>query len=818
MDLRNQGVTDFESYFSDHPEVVAECVGLVKVTNVNKATLALYGASSKTELLDNLSIVLPQIAHESFRQQLMMIAAGATKYEVETLNKTLDGQLILANLNWAVVPGHEDNLSRIIVSLIDITERRFIEIEKERTNRQLEEAITLAKGYAEQADQANQAKSEFLANMSHEIRTPLNGVIGMTGLLLDTDLDEEQRHYAVTVRNSGEGMLTLINDILDFSKIEAGKMDIERLDFDLLSLLDDFSSGMAPRAQEKGLELICGVAPEVPLLLQGDPGRLRQILTNLVGNAIKFTDKGEVALTVRCVALPTPNSEEGPGDVELRFSIRDTGIGIPNEMFGKLFNKFSQVDASTTRKYGGTGLGLAISKKLVELMGGEIGVNSQLQQGTEFWFRLRMAMQPTDRSERVAEPLPLANLTGVHILLVDDNTTNHEVLVSRLAAWGLRAEAAADGESALKVLADAKAGNDPFQIALVDLQMPGMNGVALGQKIKKSKSLHGIRLILLSSLGERRSAQRYGNNIFDGFLAKPINHKNLLFMLSNVLGMRDGQAPAVNRVIETRTASLNLRTRILLVEDNITNQQVALGVLKKFGVSVDAVGSGFEALSALENIPYDLVLMDIQMPELDGVEATRRIRGERSIVLNPHIPIIAMTANASLNDREQYLQAGMNDYISKPFKAQTLLNILTRWLPVESGQDQANSQDQPFELRDAGKPGGQMPVFDKVGMQERLMNDEELIRIVIEGYLVDIPKQIQLLKGYLESGELTNAERQAHTIKGASANIGGEALRMVAADLEETIKLANLAAIPTKIGSLELNFERLQNELQKELE
>lgn len=818
MELRNEGVTDFDAYLKNHPDVVEECVGLVKVTNVNKATLTLYGASSKTELLDNLSIVLPKIAHESFRQQLVMIAGGARQYEVETLNKTLDGQLILASLNWAVVPGHEDNLSRIIVSLVDITERRFVEIEKERASHQLEEAITLAKDYAEQADQANLAKSEFLANMSHEIRTPLNGVIGMTGLLLDTKLDEEQRHYAETVRNSGEGMLRLINDILDFSKIEAGKMDIEILDFDLLSLLDEFSSGMAPRAQEKGLELICGVAPDVPLLLQGDPGRLRQILTNLVGNAIKFTQQGEVALKVNCMSQPKENSEEGPGDIELRFSVRDTGIGIPNDMLGKLFTKFSQVDASTTRKYGGTGLGLAISKKLVELMGGEIGVNSQVNQGTEFWFSLRLAVQATNRSELVAEPLPLADLSGVHILIVDDNTTNHEVLVTRLAAWGLRAEAVADGQTALKVLADAKASGDPFQIALVDLQMPGMNGVALGQKIKKSKSLHVIHLILLSTLGERRSAQRYGNSIFDGFLAKPINHKNLHFLLSNVLGMRDGRAPAVNPGNETRTATLNMRTRILLVEDNITNQQVAVGVLKKFGVTVDAVGSGFEALIALENIPYDLVLMDIQMPELDGVETTRQIRGERSTVLNPQIPIIAMTANASVKDREQYLQTGMNDYISKPFKPQMLLNILTRWLPVETRQEQANNQEAPAEPRGAEKQNSQMPIFDKAGMQDRLMNDEELIRIVIEGFLVDIPKQIQLLKGYLESGELTNAERQAHTIKGASANIGGEALRMVAANLEETIKQANMAAVQAKIGSLDLNFERLRSELQKELE
>jgi len=690
----------------------------------------------------------------------------------------------------------------------DITEQKKAEEELRTTNAYLEKATALANDMRREADLANAAKSEFLANMSHEIRTPMNGVIGMIGLLLDTRLDERQRHYAELVLSSGESLLGLLNDILDFSKIEAKKLDLEVLDFHLPSLFDDFSATLAVKAEEKGLELIASIDPEVPEKLSGDPGRLRQVLTNLVANAIKFTPSGEIVLSVSCL-------EESDTDVLLRFSVRDTGIGIPAEKAGILFHKFTQVDASTTRKYGGTGLGLAISKQLAELMGGTIGMESRENEGSEFWFTGRFGKRPGGHS---GETVSIADLSGVRVLIVDDNTTNREILGKRLAFWGMRPAEAAEGEAALQLLRQGLAADDPFRIAVIDMQMPGMNGEDLGRIIAADHQLADTRMVMLTSLGGRGDAKRFEQLGFTGYATKPVRHSDLQAIL--VLSLRkngDRQAIVTRHTVrEINGPTVSGRGRILLVEDNITNQQVALGILKKFGLSADAVANGQEALNSLAAIPYDLVFMDVQMPVMGGLEAAREIRNPQSAVLNHRIPIIAMTANAMQGDKEECLQAGMDFYLSKPVTPTSLAKALDMWLPaVEVAareQHPAESEKVPNSLVDTD-----MVVFDRQGMMTRLMDDGELVQIVCDGFIGDIPLQMTALRGYLEKGDGAAVERQAHTIKGAAANVGGNALRAVALQMEAAAKTGDLDIARACLYDLERQFASLKKAMMEQV-
>ncbi len=680
---------------------------------------------------------------EAYKMLWNTILAGEV-WRGEFHNKKKNGQLFWEQASISPIKDALGIVTSFVAVKEDITGRKLAEAELIETNRHLAEATSRASEMAEKAEMASAAKSEFLANMSHEIRTPMNGVIGMTGLLLDTDLNDEQRRYAEIVRASGESLLSLINNILDFSKIEAKKFDLETLDFDLSSLLDDFAAMLAVRAHEKGLELLCAADLNVPTLLRGDPGRLRQILTNLAGNAIKFTQTGEVAIRVSLKEGVRNHGVEVNGeDVEsrrygtanisfasekenetvlLRFSVRDTGIGIPADKMYRLFEEFSQVDASTTRKYGGTGLGLAISRQLAELMGGEAGVSSEEGKGSEFWFTALLGKQAVVEQ---AESLSPADLRGVRVLIVDDNATNREILTTRMASYGMRPMEARDGPEAIHDLYQALDDNDPFRIAVIDMQMPGMDGEAVGRAIKVEKRLAETRMVMLTSMGTRGDARRFQEIGFSAYSTKPIQHRELKAVLSQVLMNCDGTDSMTQSIATRHTARetlnhlagremLNLfagrNVRILLAEDNIINQQVALGILGKLGLYADAVANGVEALTALETLPYDLVLMDVQMPVMDGFEATEKIRNNEKIMINDEfgmmkekepeklvayssliirhspIPIIAMTAHAMQGDRERCLAAGMNDYITKPVSPRSLADVLDKWLPKDNNE------------------------------------------------------------------------------------------------------------------------------------
>ena len=709
---------------------------------------------------------------------LMARAEIHSKDEIEQLAHSFNGM--------AKTIQHRDReLSQTKRDLEMRVQERTAELEKEVEERT--EAEAQMRSAKEAAEIANRAKGEFLANMSHEIRTPLNGVIGMTALALEARPDEQQKEYLETIQLSAESLLTVINDILDFSKIEAGKMDMELVEFNLRTCLEDALKSLAIYADQKGLELLCDIDPEVPEIVRADPMRLRQIVVNLVGNAIKFTRRGEVALRAQL-----SNPEDGPRDVQ--FTVADTGIGIPADKQEAIFAPFAQADSSTTRRFGGTGLGLTICTRLVTMMGGRIWLDSQLGRGSRFHFtaRLKFPEDKADGASSKASP----DLRGVRILIVDDNATNRRILREMLIRREAQTRDVESGEQAIAELFAANTSGSPYDLILTDMHMPNMDGIGLVEKIRKTPGLHTTAIMMLTSATQQESVQRCKDLGITCYLLKPVRQWELLAAIAMAIG-GDGLAPLPVESNE-RQAPLPSGLRILLAEDNAINQRVAIRTLESMGHSVLVANNGMEALSLLAHNPVELVLMDIQMPEMDGFTATRKIRKNES-GSGTHIPIVAMTAHNMKGDRERCLDAGMDGYLSKPINRKEL---------EEAIAGAAKGQIHKGRMADAGKRRGDFPVdrapgWDAAQALERVGGDEELLFEVVEIFINEAPKALTRLRQALSRGDAEAVERVAHGLKGEIGYLGIRALSQQTRELEEAGRRRDMASAEPLVASLE---------------
>lgn len=724
------------------------------------------------------------------------------EYQADVECRTARGRTRWLAIEMRPSASADGSLQHSIVVASDITERK-----------RAEEELLDAK---EVADKANRAKSEFLANMSHEIRTPLNGVIGMVDLLMTTPMDARQQRYARIVKSSADALLNLINDILDFSKIEAGRMELESSRFNLVLLVEDVAEGFSHMASRKDIEMICELDPGLPVIVEGDGERLRQVLVNLTNNAIKFTDHGHVALRAAVC-------EEAGDRVRVRFEVTDTGIGIPRERMSRLFKSFSQGDMSTTRKHGGTGLGLAISKRLVEMMGGEIGVRSIPDEGSTFWFTVELGRNESD--ERAAMPGAYNAFQGLRVLVVEDSEAHREMLQSLLQNWGMDSVVAASGEEAMARLTAAARDRRPFDLALVDRELSDTGALSFGRRLKVTRDVPPLSLILLGEIDHPVSASELHAAGFAGQVTKPIRQSRLFDLVIRVITGSSERPPAEPLQADRATEAMGQvqsgkEGRILLAEDHVVNQQVAGEILVMAGYDCDVVANGQEAVEAVSRRAYDLVLMDCLMPEMDGFEATRLIRqkerdGALSGLRKKRLPIIALTANAIQGDREQCLDAGMDDYLSKPVDPAQLLQVVERNLdPQESAP--------PPDGRGAAPPDGAPPksadngnVLSMDDLLVRCLHNAELAGEILEKFEAQLKDDLAAIRGGCRAGNAAETMRLAHALKGSAANLSADALRTVAEKAETMARNGDMTGVADLFPQLEREINRCLDDVPR---